>query len=104
VTLGLRAEHAHEGDAHSQRFAGRIVMVEHLGEANMLHIVLEHGGDFVLRGDGSRHVQVGTSIAFSAEPADFHLFDAAGLALRRLQPGNMRTSGRVVLEAEETAS
>jgi len=100
VTLGLRAEHAHEGDVHSQRLAGRIVMVEHLGEANMLHIVLDGGGDFVLRGDGSRHVQVGSPIVFSADPADFHLFDNQGLAMRRLQPGNLVSSGRVVLDAE----
>jgi ABC-type sugar transport system ATPase subunit len=104
VMLGLRAEHAHEGNARSQRFAGRIVMVEHLGEANMLHIVLDGGSDVVLRGDGSRHVQVGSHIVFSAEPADFHLFDEQGLAMRRLQPGNLLSSGRVVLDTEGSSA
>ncbi len=102
VTLGLRAEQAVEGSACSEVFEGQLQMVEHLGEANILYITLRSGQDVVLRGDGNRLVEVGAALRFSADPAAFHLFDAQGHALRRLQPGNLVAAGRAV--AEEVAA
>jgi len=89
VTLGLRAEHAREGGQGSERFSARVDVVEHLGEANYLFVSMPDGTALVLRGDGERSVEIGAPIAFSAEPAAFHLFGPGGQALRRLHPGNM---------------
>jgi ABC-type sugar transport system ATPase subunit len=94
VTLGLRAEHAREGDSASERLCGRVQAVEHLGESNHIYLALADGSELVIRGEGDRPVDAEAPLHFSAEPAAFHVFDAQGQALRRLQPGNLLTSGR----------
>jgi ABC-type sugar transport system ATPase subunit len=95
VMLGLRAEQALEEEAAgAEAFSGRVNMVEHLGEANMLYLTLDHGVDVVVRGDGNRAVDVGTSMRFWVPRDSFHVFDAEGQALRRLRPGNLVASSR----------
>ncbi|GHD69204.1 ABC transporter ATP-binding protein [Jeongeupia chitinilytica] len=89
VSVGIRSEHLWEGDAGSERFHGKVNLVEHLGEANYLYLTLENGQDVVVRGDGERAVHIGDTIALSAPAAAFHVFNRDGLALRRLKPGNM---------------
>ncbi|HAT32374.1 MAG TPA: ABC transporter, partial [Janthinobacterium sp.] len=41
---------------------------------------------------GDQQVHFGAALTVSAPAAAFHLFDAGGRALRRLKPGNMRSS------------
>ena len=89
VTLGLRAEHALEAGQGSEAFAAQVNLVEHLGEANYLYLTLDNGADMVVRGDGAQEVGIGGAHPFSADPGAFHVFDAAGQALRRLQPANL---------------
>ncbi|WP_348945877.1 sn-glycerol-3-phosphate ABC transporter ATP-binding protein UgpC [Chitinibacter sp. FCG-7] len=96
VTVGIRAEHLQEerleGITDCEKFSGKVNLVEHLGEANYLYITLANGSDIVVRGDGERDVALGCSIEISAACQSFHVFNAAGQALRRLKPGNMRSS------------
>jgi multiple sugar transport system ATP-binding protein len=95
VTLGLRAEHVIEDNSGSEGFTCQVQVVEHLGEANYIHATLDDGTAFVIRGDGNRTVELGRAMTVSADSSSFHLFDADGQALRRLQPGNLQSSHRV---------
>jgi multiple sugar transport system ATP-binding protein len=105
VMLGLRAEHAlEEATADAEAFSGRVNMVEHLGEANMLYLTLDHGVDVVVRGDGNRAVDVGAPLRFWVPRDSFHVFDANGQALRRLRPGNLVASSRAAVAAAAVAA
>ncbi|MQQ99760.1 ABC transporter ATP-binding protein [Glaciimonas soli] len=92
VTLGIRAEHILENTNGSEVFSGKVNIVEHLGEANFIYVTLQNGQDAVVRGDGDNTVHIGTTISLSAPSSAFHVFDADGLALRRVKPGNMISS------------
>ena len=93
VTLGLRPEHALLGEGE-ERFAGRVDVVEHLGEVNLLYVTLQGGQEMVVRGDGGLPVRIGEPVVFHAGRASFHLFDATGRAAPRLRPGNLQAAGR----------
>ena len=94
VTLGLRAEHVLEAGAGTEIFHCDVQVVEHLGESNYIYAALADGTEVVLRGDGDRTVALGVPLSFSATSSAFHVFDAQGLAMRRLHPGNMVASSR----------
>ena len=96
VTLGLRAEHIGEGASGSEVFSGEVTIVEHLGEANYIYAAMADGREIVIRGDGERQVDIGKPIVFSADSSAFHVFDSGGIALPRLQPGNMIAARRNV--------
>ncbi|MBP0598107.1 sn-glycerol-3-phosphate ABC transporter ATP-binding protein UgpC [Herbaspirillum sp. LeCh32-8] len=94
VTLGLRAEQIREHGDGTERFAGVVNLVEHLGEANFIYLTLDGGVDIVVRGDGNRSVEIGERLQLSADSHAFHVFGADGQALRRLRPGNLQSSRR----------
>ncbi len=94
VSLGLRPEHA-LAEGAGEAMVGRVQMVEHLGEVNLLYLTLESGTDVVVRGDGGQAVQIGQRLEFRVDPAAFHLFDEGGQAMRRLHPGNLSATRRV---------
>ncbi|WP_137937916.1 sn-glycerol-3-phosphate ABC transporter ATP-binding protein UgpC [Chitinivorax sp. B] len=89
VTLGIRAEQLAEDTSHSEVFTGTVNIVEHLGEANYLYLMLDSGAELVVRGDGNRMIGRGEHIRISAPASAFHVFDQQGVALRRLCPGNV---------------
>ncbi|WP_047392913.1 ABC transporter ATP-binding protein [Chitinibacter sp. ZOR0017] len=103
VTVGIRAEHLLEGQraqtGASEEFNGKVNLVEHLGEANYLYLTLDNGCDLVVRGDGEREVALGSDISISAASQSFHVFTADGQALRRLRPGNTRSSRQQAVAA-----
>ena len=92
VTVGLRAEHVQENAGAGAAFDGVVNIVEHLGEANFIYMTLQNGQDLVLRGDGDKQLEIGAALTVSAASSAFHVFDAAGRALRRKKPGNMLSS------------
>ena len=92
VTVGIRAEHLIEDATSGIPLQGVVNLVEHLGEANFLYLTLDNGVDLVVRGDGEREVQIGSSITISAPSNAFHVFNVQGVARRRLKPGNMQSS------------
>ncbi|MET3132959.1 ABC-type sugar transport system ATPase subunit [Oxalobacteraceae bacterium GrIS 1.11] len=92
VTVGLRAEHILENAEGENILRGVVNIVEHLGEANFIYLSLENGQELVLRGDGDRQVHIGAALTVSAPASALHVFDAAGRAMRRLQPGNMQSA------------
>src|SRR4051812_35487990 len=89
VTVGVRAEHIDESADGDATFTGVVSIVEHLGEANFIYLTLQNGQDMVVRGDGDNQVRIGETLTVSTGSSAFHVFDAAGKALRRLKPGNM---------------
>ncbi|MBB5018615.1 multiple sugar transport system ATP-binding protein [Chitinivorax tropicus] len=89
IKLGVRAEQLAEAALHSEVFNGVVNIVEHLGEANYLYLTLDSGAEMVVRGQGDRDIRRGARVQVSAPPQAFHVFDKNGLALRRLQPGNV---------------
>jgi multiple sugar transport system ATP-binding protein len=92
VTVGLRPEHILENAHSGEVFSGKVSIVEHLGEANFIYVTLQDGQDLLVRGDGNNPVHIGDSVTLSAPSNAFHVFDAKGLALARLKPGNMISS------------
>ncbi len=92
VTVGLRPEHILENAHSGEVFSGKVSIVEHLGEANFIYVTLQDGQDLLVRGDGNNPVHIGDSVTLSAPSNAFHVFDAQGLALARLKPGNMISS------------
>jgi multiple sugar transport system ATP-binding protein len=86
VTVGIRPEHLVLADS-GNGFSGKAVAIEHLGESSVLY----------LDGPGSRdplaarlaplaQISPGRTYRLAFDPAQAHLFDAAGLALPRLVP------------------
>ena len=98
VSLGLRPEHVRRGESGAGTLRGRLDMVEHLGEVNLLYVALQGGPDIVVRGDGSEAVRIGDAVSCHALASDWHLFDAKGQAARRLRPGNLQAAGRPAVE------
>jgi multiple sugar transport system ATP-binding protein len=92
VTIGLRPEHILENAHSGEVFSGKVSIVEHLGEANFIYVTLQDGQDLLVRGDGNNPVHIGDTVTLSAPSSAFHVFDAKGLALARLKPGNMISS------------
>ncbi len=98
VEVGLRAEHCsvvHPSEVASTNqasFHAEIVLVEHLGEANLLYLKTDDGQYLVVKGDGNASVDIGDSVMIQACPDSFYLFKKNGVASLRLRPGNMRSA------------
>jgi multiple sugar transport system ATP-binding protein len=96
VELGLRPEHCLVDGSHiapdDASLHAQIVLVEHLGDSNLLHLKTETGQELVARGDGNAAVRLGDAVIVRAAPESLYLFRTDGSALRRLMPGNMRAA------------
>lgn len=98
VEVGLRAEHCSVVSASTQSqlneasFNAEIVLVEHLGEANLLYLKTDDGQYLVVKGDGNASVDIGDNVIVQATPDSFYLFKMNGEASLRLRPGNMRSA------------
>jgi multiple sugar transport system ATP-binding protein len=98
VEIGLRAEHCSVVSTNTQSqlneasFNAEIVLVEHLGEANLLYLKTGDGQYLVVKGDGNASVDIGDSVTVQATPDSFYLFKMNGEASLRLRPGNMRSA------------
>lgn len=98
VEIGLRAEHCSVISANTQSqlneasFNAEIVLVEHLGEANLLYLKTDDGQYLVVKGDGNASVNIGDNVIVQAPPDSFYLFKMNGDASLRLRPGNMRSA------------
>jgi ABC-type sugar transport system ATPase subunit len=93
VTLGVRPEGVVPGGA-GQLLKGRVDLVEHLGEVNLLHVSVAGGAELVVRADAELPLRAGESVTFGVEPAAFHLFDEGGRAMPRLRPASTAMESR----------
>jgi multiple sugar transport system ATP-binding protein len=84
VTIGIRPEHMADPDASAIRLEGRVDAVERLGEASHVYMRLPDGTDVIARAPGDVAAMPGDSYPARVSVRALHLFDAAGLAMRRL--------------------
>ncbi|HXV26127.1 MAG TPA: ATP-binding cassette domain-containing protein [Alphaproteobacteria bacterium] len=82
LVLGIRPEHLH-GLAHGPaQLTGRVHLVEHLGNATVLHIRCPQiDADLRLQASGTAPWQAGDEIAIGISAADCTLFDSSGIAV-----------------------
>jgi multiple sugar transport system ATP-binding protein len=96
VEVGVRPEHVlpYEGQSlqGESTLSGTVMLVEHLGESNLLYLQLDDGSELVVRGDGDKAVRLGQRMVVHVDMAQLHVFRDNGLACRRLAPGNMLLS------------
>lgn len=100
VEVGLRAEHCDVYEAGAifpsqpkdAIMNAEIVLVEHLGEANLLYLKSDDAQYFTVKGDGNASVHIGDRVIVHASSDVFYLFKTNGQACPRLRPGNMRSA------------
>ncbi|WP_321782143.1 sn-glycerol-3-phosphate ABC transporter ATP-binding protein UgpC [Paraburkholderia sp. J94] len=89
VTLGVRPEHLRL-DGEGQSIAGATVLAERLGEHSYLHA--DHAaGTLVAKAPGDTPIGVGERLRVRVPAEACHLFDSAGLALKRLAVARTNT-------------
>jgi ABC-type sugar transport system ATPase subunit len=93
VTLGVRPENL-VPTGGDQWLNGRVDMVEHLGEVNLLYVTLAGGLEVVARADVTLAVRAGEAIRLGADQAVFHVFDEFGQAMPRLRQGPIAVENR----------
>jgi ABC-type sugar transport system ATPase subunit len=97
VEVGVRSEHLLVSDELAQEgtstLIGTVMLVEHLGDSNLIYLRLDDGSELVVRGDGNRAVPMGQRLVVRVDVAQLHVFRADGRSCRRLAPGNMQMSG-----------
>ena len=79
VELGVRPEHLSITAAADARAAtrGRVVVVEHLGNATLVHVDTQ-AGQVVVEGEGNLALAPGAEVGLAFNEAETHLFDTAG--------------------------
>jgi multiple sugar transport system ATP-binding protein len=98
VEVGLRPEHCEvlapgvAPGADDTALDAEIMLVEHLGESNLLYLKMDDGQDLIVRGDGNAEVRLGDSVIVRAPSSALYLFKSDGTACTRLNPGNMRSA------------
>ena len=83
VTLGVRPE-ALAASADGA-LPGEVHLVERLGSLTLLHVGLSGGEKVVVQCEGADTSQPHQPIRLAVDPAACHVFDSAGLSLRRPQ-------------------
>jgi multiple sugar transport system ATP-binding protein len=82
ATLGIRPEALHIDPGGP--IAARVSLVERLGGLTLLHIKAEGDEEMTVQIEGSDPTKAHDQIQLSIDIAGCHLFDKAGLALKRL--------------------
>jgi multiple sugar transport system ATP-binding protein/alpha-glucoside transport system ATP-binding protein len=75
LQVGLRPEHMVICDAADAVVAGRLELVENLGEYALNHLVSENGVEFIAKTEKPPAVEKGGSISFTIKPELAHYFD-----------------------------
>jgi multiple sugar transport system ATP-binding protein len=87
LTLGIRPDHVTVSDPESAQLAGRILLVEELGENHLLHADAD-GLRVTLRAPGEAAYRAGEVVGIAIAGDACHLFKPSGEALPRLDPGH----------------
>ena len=84
VHLGLRPEDLRlAAEAETPLLRGRILLIEQLGEVQILHVETAAGGavPLIVKVPGTARLAEGMTVALTADPTAMRLFDAEGIAL-----------------------
>ena len=103
ISIGIRPENTQiiEGKADGPVFTGKIDLVEHLGEVQILYVdVAGSGRKYLIKADGESSYARTDTISFAARPQDIHLFDASGSAMagRVLPVTAQRAKSKAILD------
>jgi multiple sugar transport system ATP-binding protein len=82
VTIGIRPENIRKSHGGDGQFSGTIDLVERLGPQTLVEAKLPDGRAVTAMLQGDEDCRVGNAIELAFNPADCHIFDADGLALR----------------------
>jgi multiple sugar transport system ATP-binding protein len=83
VTVGIRPEHLRLAPNGSGELAGRVDVVEQLGNSTLLYIDLGGQTQVVAEEGGECPARLGETVKLAVTPAAAHLFDARGEAVAR---------------------
>ena len=88
LTLGLRPEALRIGAAGpgEPSLAGRVEIVEQLGNLSLVYVTLADGGRVVAEHVGAARARVDEAVTLTFAMGDAHLFDASGAALDLAAP------------------
>ncbi|MBB3945402.1 sn-glycerol 3-phosphate transport system ATP-binding protein [Rhizobium skierniewicense] len=81
VTIGVRPENLIIADTDSNaafKLPVQVAAVELVGAESYVHGEMSDGGSIVFRVPGRSAMEIGQTVTITADPAHFHLFDAAG--------------------------
>ena len=93
VTLGIRPEHLALGNGVDNTTKGKVLYLEHLGEASFIYLTVEGvDGHVVVRTEGDTATKMGDTVSITLPASSCHLFNSA----HRAYP-------RIVSKAAETA-
>jgi len=91
ITVGIRPEHLCEDVEHETSFSANVSLIEQLGEATYFYLKLDDGSEIVMRGSGESTTTFAEKINVSLMPENLHIFNSAGVALRRTKAGNTKS-------------
>ena len=77
ITIGLRPEHV-DLNAANTTSAGRVELVEQLGESHLLHLRMGNGKILTARKSGDARHRVGETVTVGFPSSLCHVFDASG--------------------------
>ena len=84
LTLGIRPENVKVGEGLGVSLRGQTALVERLGHETFIEVQTAGGQAVTALVDGKTLIEMCVDVAISFEPAECHLFDGSGDALRRL--------------------
>jgi multiple sugar transport system ATP-binding protein len=83
TTLGIRPEHITVADGSGVKFADvRVDLVENLGGQTVVYATTTDWQSLTIVLEGQRTVELGSTLPAYVDPAQAHLFDAQGMAIR----------------------
>ncbi len=83
VTLGVRPDRLRLVAQSSATLSGTIDLVERLGTESHIHFTSETGQAMVAITEGTHPARAHQAVHVTIDPADAHVFDASGIAVRR---------------------
>lgn len=91
LSLGIRPEHLSERPTEREEghLSGKVVVVEHLGGETLMHVALGDDATVQVKGSGESTVSEGQTIQAYFGLRHAHLFNDAGMALKRTE--NVKT-------------
>ena len=79
VTLGIRPEHLEIATADQAQVAGKVTVVEYLGNTTYVYVDTAHG-QVIVESDEAVGTQTGQTLHLSLDLSQVHVFDETGLA------------------------
>ncbi|KAB0680747.1 ABC transporter ATP-binding protein [Aureimonas leprariae] len=89
VKLGVRPEDLEISSGGQALFAGKVDLVEKLGEVTLIYVDIGAAEPIVAKLEGESAVRRGEDVRLSASPDALHVFGADGRAFRRSRAGAM---------------